>query len=105
WLAGEAGEAPAEPVAGQGEPQGPTIKLDGRHFDRPELFALAAAEAQAWDGARDLTLRGAVVTWLDDLHADRSVIAGFRRAVSDERLSDDLRHALGLMALNRSLPL
>jgi primosomal replication protein N'' len=105
WLAGEAVEAPAEAVAGQGEPQGPTIELDDRRFGRPEHFALAAADAQAWDAARDLTLRGAVVTWLDDLHADRSVIAGFRRVVSDERLSDDLRHSLGLMALNRSLPL
>jgi hypothetical protein len=105
WLAGEAVDAPAEPGMGQAEPQGPTIELAGRRFGRPELFALGAADAQAWDAARDLTLRGAVVTWLEDLGADQSVVASFRRVVSDERLSDDHRHALGLMVLNRSLPL
>jgi primosomal replication protein N'' len=105
WLAGETVDAPAEPEPGQGDPHGPTVALAGRRLGRPELFALAAADAQTWDSARDLTLRGTVVTWLEDLRADRSVIANFRRVASDERLSEDLRHALGLMVLNRSLPL
>jgi hypothetical protein len=105
WLAGEAVEPPAEPDMAEGDVQGPAIELAGHRFGRPDLFALAAADAQTWAAAQELTLRGAIVTWLEDLHADRSLIANFRRVVSDERLPEDLRHALGLMALNRSLPL
>jgi primosomal replication protein N'' len=105
WLAGETVEAPAEPDVGPGEPHGPTVALAGRNFTRPELFALAAADAQNWDAARDLTLRGAVATWLEDRNTDRSIVASFRRLVSDERLPEDFRHALGLMSLNPSLPL
>jgi primosomal replication protein N'' len=105
WLASEAVETPTESDVGQGEPPGPTIVLAGRDFRRPELFALAAADAQNWEAARDLTLRGAVATWLDDRDTDRLIVANFRRLVSDERLSDDFRHALALMALNPSLPL
>jgi primosomal replication protein N'' len=105
WLAGELVEVPIESEVGQGEPPGSTIVLAGRHFSRPELFALAAADAQTWDAARDLTLRGTVATWLEDRDTDRSIVANFRRLVSDERLPDDFRHALALMALNPSLPL
>lgn len=106
FLAGEAVEAPAEADAAVGgDPDGPTIELAGGRFGRPDLFALAAAEAQNWDEGRDLTLRGTVATWLGDLRADPAMIAGFRRVVSDDKLGDDLRHALGLMVLNRSLPL
>jgi primosomal replication protein N'' len=105
WLAGETIETPAESDVEPGQPRGPTITLTGRNFTRPELFALAAAEAQNWDAARDLTLRGAVATWLEDRNTDRSIVASFRRLVSDERLPEDFRHALGLMSLNSSLPL
>jgi primosomal replication protein N'' len=104
WLAGESVEAPIETDFRQ-EASGPTIELAGRTFARPELFALAAADAQHWDAARELVLRGAVATWLEDRKTDRSIIASFRRLVSDERLADDFRHALALMALNLSLPL
>jgi primosomal replication protein N'' len=104
WLAGETIETPAESALEAGEPSGPTIALAGRDFRRPELFALAAAEAQNWDAARELTLRGAVTTWLEDCHTDPSIVSTFRRLVSDERLPDDFRHALALMALNSSLP-
>ena len=105
WLAGKSVEAPIETDFGQGEAPGPTIELAGRTFARPELFALAAADARHWDAARELVLRGAVATWLEDRNTDRSVVASFRRLVSDERLADDFRHALALMALNPSLPL
>jgi hypothetical protein len=71
---------------------------------RPEVFAIAAADGQDWEAARDLTLRGTVATWLGDRRIDRKIVANFRRIVSDENLSEDLRHALALMALNPSLP-
>src|SRR5262249_54793374 len=85
WLADEPVEAPPE-EPGREEPKGPTITLLGRAYTRPETFALAAAEAQNWDVGRDLTLRGAVATWLEDCAAARNVIAQFRRVVSDEHL-------------------
>jgi hypothetical protein len=105
WLAGETITSEPGPDARDEELRGPLIALANREFTRPEMFALAAAEGQNWDSARDLTLGGSVATWLHDCKADRAVIASFRRLVSDEQLSEDFRHALGLMALNPSLPL
>lgn len=105
WLAGEPVEAPPEGASWGEEASGPTVALAGRHFSRPESFALAAAEAQNWEAARELTLRGAVATWLEERGVDPKVTAQVRRLASDENLSEDFRHALALMALNPSLPL
>jgi len=103
WLLGEPVEAPAEP--GQDTASGPTIELGGRIFTSPESFALAAAESANWDAGKDLTLRGAVATWLEQRKADGRVTARVRRLAADEQLSDDIRHALVLMCLNGFLPL
>jgi hypothetical protein len=105
WLAGEPVEVPPEGATWSEETTGPTLSLGGKRFSRPESFALAAAEAQNWETARDLTLRGALATWLEERGVDPKVTAQVRRLASDENLSEDFRHALALMAMNPSLPL
>ena len=105
WLAGEPVEASESGAASSEESQGPTLRLQEKVFSRPELFALAAAEAQNWEEARTLTLRGAVSTWLEERGADPKLRSQVRQLASDEALSEDFRHALVLMAMNPSLPL
>ena len=104
WLAGAEVAAPPPdnvPAATASAP----IKLAGRSFVRPDLFALASAEAAHWTEARELTLRGAVATWLSVAAVEPRMAADVRRLTGDDGLSDDLRHALALMAMNAALPL
>ncbi|WP_187272621.1 DUF4011 domain-containing protein, partial [Methylobacterium sp. WL9] len=103
WLAGKkfpapAAEAPA-PAAAQ------PITLAGQRYSRPDQFALAAAEAANWQEARELTLRGTVATWLATAQVESRMEAEVRRLTGDGVLSEDLRHALALMAMNAALPL
>ncbi|KAA5599010.1 protein kinase [Blastochloris sulfoviridis] len=104
WLDGEAVEAPDSPAT-DAEPAGPGLALAGRVYTRPDAFALAAAEAGNWDAARDLLLRGAVATWLEACRFDPKRVSLVRRIGADERLAEDFRHALALLALNPALPL
>jgi hypothetical protein len=103
WLAGEPVEAPGE--LGEEPNAGPPIQLSGRAFTSPEAFALAAAEQANWDAAKDLTLRGAVATWLEERKVEPKIVARVRRVSADEKLGEDIRHSLVLMALNKHLPL
>ncbi|MGO8847120.1 MAG: AAA domain-containing protein [Methylocella sp.] len=105
WLSGATIEAPEEQSPETSEATGPTITLAGRTYSRPPEFALAGAEAVNWAEARDLTLRGAVATWLDARAADPQMVAEVRRLTSAESLSDDFRHSLALMAMNPTMPL
>jgi hypothetical protein len=105
WLAGESVEAPAAAETEGADADTPTIALGGRSYSRPAAFALAAAEAANWQAARDLVLRGAVTTWLEDIGADTRLVSEVRRLSSDANIDEDFRHALTLMALNSALPL
>lgn len=109
WLAGESVEAPHEVLSEEASDGiaagGKGLALAGRVFRRPELFALAAAESQNWDAARELTLRGSVATWLAERGGAVDMAAQVRRLVGSETLDEDFRHALVLMALNPALPL
>ncbi|MTW19328.1 protein kinase [Rhodoplanes serenus] len=87
WLAGEPVEAPALPTSDT-EPVGPVLTLAGRSFARPDAFALAGAEAGNWDAARDLVLRGAVATWLQDRKSDPKLVSLVRRIGSAEKLAE-----------------
>ena len=79
--------------------------LGGRSYTRPAAFALAAAESANWQEAKDLVLRGAVTTWLEEIGSDTRLVSEVRRLASDANLDEDFRHALALMALNSALPL
>ena len=105
WLAGKEVEAPEEPAPVVQDDQGPTLRLGGREFRRPEPYAMAASEAANWNEARDLTLRGSLASWLEARSTDARVLAEVRRVASDADLDEDHRHALAMMALNRDLPL
>ena len=105
WLSGEPVEAPEDGASTNDAQRGPQIKLGDRIFHRPDVFALAAAESQNWEVGRDLTLKGAVATWLDERGSDQKMAARIRQLASDENLTEDFRHALALMVLNSSLPL
>ena len=105
WLSGATIEVPEELPHETNDFKGPTITFAERTYSRPAEFALAAAEAANWLEARDLTLKGKVVTWLEGRDSDGKMVAEVRRLTSAEGLSDDFRHALALMAMNSSLPL
>ncbi|MFM8532278.1 MAG: protein kinase domain-containing protein, partial [Acidimicrobiia bacterium] len=105
WLAGEPVDAPASAVSESDESDTVPIVLAGKRFSRPSTFALSAAEATNWEEGRDLVLRGAVATWIEEMGGDGRLLAEVRRISADVSLPDDLRHALVLMALNRALPL
>jgi len=105
WLAGEAVAAPEETGSESAQASGPMLVLGGKPHHMPELFALAAAEAENWAEARELTLRGAVATWLAERAVDPRIVAEVRRLGADDAVSEDLRHALVLMAINLALPL
>jgi len=105
WLKGETVEAPDEQST-EGETAGEqSIALGGRSYSRASSFALAAADPTNWEEARDLVLRGAVVTWLEQANENSQVLSEVRRLSSDANLTEDFRHALALMAMNPSLPL
>ena len=104
WLVGEHVDAPEEAGAGAGDGSGPALNLGGRAFRRPELFALAASEAGNWAEGCELTVRGALATWLDERGFDSSAVAEVRRIAADSDLAEEYRHSLAMMALNRDLP-
>lgn len=105
WLAGEAPPAPARtgmPESGQARR---TIRLAGRPYGHAAAFALAAAQAERWDEARELLLIGAVATWADEAKFDASLQAELRQLAQIEAVSEDMRLALALKALNPAMPL
>ncbi|WP_229664633.1 AAA domain-containing protein [Sphingomonas metalli] len=105
WLAGEVPEAPPA-VRQVGEHEGRrSIRLAGVRHASPERFALAAAEAGAWDEARAMLLGGEVATWLEESGQHAGLRTEVRSIVALEGVSEDMRLALALKALNPSMPL
>jgi primosomal replication protein N'' len=106
WLDGEDVAAPASaPTAQPAVESGPTISLGGRSYVSATAFALAAADPDAWNEARDKLLRGVVITWAEEAEVDSAILAGLRQLRLFEDISDDFRLALALKTLNPSLPL
>ncbi|MBL8271094.1 DUF4011 domain-containing protein, partial [Steroidobacter sp.] len=81
------------------------IKLAGRTHATGTSFALAAADAASWDEARDLLLRGAIVTWAQEANLDAKATAWLRDIARTDGLSDDFRLALALKQLNPAIPM
>lgn len=105
WLREEAVDAPDDDRSTAGDGNGTEITLGGREFTRADQFALAAAEPANWDEAQELILNGFVATWLSGAQIDGKIQSRFRRAVGNENVTTDYRHALALMAMNPNLPL
>lgn len=105
WLAGDVPEAP--PALRQiGASEGSrSIRLAGSRHVSPERFALAAAEAGAWDEARSMLLGGEVATWLEEARQHDGLRSEIRSISVLDGVSEDMRLALALKALNPSMPL
>ena len=105
WLAGEIVDAPNDTSTETDETGAHPIAFADKRLTRPASFALTAAEPAHWDAGRDLVLRGAVATWLDEAKADPRITSEVRRLAADASIEEDYRHALALMAMNVALPL
>ncbi|WP_116811556.1 AAA domain-containing protein [Steroidobacter cummioxidans] len=106
WLAGDSPPAPRSSLPpGATDQAGRGIKLAGRTHTTGTSFALAAADGATWDEAKDLLLRGAIVTWAQEMNLDATATAWLRDIARVEGLSDDFRLALALKQLNPAIPL
>ncbi|MBY8823220.1 AAA domain-containing protein [Sphingomonas colocasiae] len=105
WLDGDIPQAPPRLGAPGDDRAKRAIALGGRRHVGAAQFALAAAEAEHWDEARQLLLRGDLATWIEEagLHAD--LRAEIRAIAALEDASEDMRLALALKALNPAMPL
>jgi len=105
WLDGEPVAAPSpSPIAADVE-EGATIALGKRQFRRPAVFALAAAESENWEEARDHLNRGVVLTWAEQAGAGARTLAGLRQAMQLDGVDDDGRLMIALKLLNPDMPL
>lgn len=106
WLAGESPAVPLSALAPDAVARmGRGITLAGRTHTSATSLALAAADKDAWNEARDLLMRGAIVTWAQDSGVDARITAWLRDLVRIEGLADDFRLALALKQLNPAIPL
>ena len=106
WLDGEDVSAPdAAPVEQPTTLSGLSMSLGGRNYVSPTAFALAAADPDAWNEARDKLLRGATTTWAEEAKMDSRIVAGLRQLRLFEDVSDDFRLSLALKILNPAMPL
>lgn len=105
WLAGDTPDAP-EALRPTETTEGlRSITLGAARHRTPERFALAAAEADHWEQARGLLLRGELVTWLEEVGQHPGLRTEIRLICSLGDVSEDIRLALALKVLNPSMPL
>jgi primosomal replication protein N'' len=105
WLKGETVFVPTDGRTSGTDGAGTPIKLKGKVFTRPERFALAAADADAWEEAQQLMMRGELATWADEIGVKPNALAVLRSIRRQAGVSDDLRLTTALKALNDSMPL
>lgn len=104
WLAGETPPIVAENASTEAQ-AAQSIMLGGRSYARAGAFALAAAQSSHWTEARDVFLSGALATWAEEAGLDAKLQIELRQLAHLETVSDDLRFALALKALNPAMPL
>lgn len=105
WLNGEIPDAPPALRQASDQEGRRSIRLAGARHATPERLALAAAEAGAWDEARSMLLGGEVATWLEESGQHAGLRTEIRSIAALEGVSEDMRLALALKALNPSMPL
>lgn len=105
WLAGEAVTAPPAVTQAGENLNAPGISLNNKVFRQPALFALAAAEHQHWNEARDHLLRGVLVTWAQAAGVLEKPLSGLRHIAQLHSISEDFRLMLALKLLNPEMPL
>lgn len=103
WIRGEPRAVPAE---ANPEPEAGSIELAGRRHGSPSKFAIAAASSdESWAEARDLLVRGAIATWMQDFPNGEKVASAIRTVTRREGLDDDTRLIVCLKILNSDMPL
>jgi primosomal replication protein N'' len=105
WIAGDIPDAPSAQRETETAEGRRSITLGGSRHSSPQAFALAAAEAQRWDEAKDLLERGDLSTWLEEAGHDPVLRRAVRAAATLEEASPDLRLSLALKAMNPLMPL
>nr|WP_249277491.1 AAA domain-containing protein [Pandoraea sp. PE-S2R-1] len=105
WLDGKPVDAPVAQTTETDAAEGASIALASRQYRKPSVFALAAAERENWDEARDHLSRGVVVTWAEQAGVSAKSLAGLRQAVQLENMDDDCRLMIALKLLNPEMPL
>src|SRR3546814_1357664 len=94
WLDGDIPEAPARQGALADDQASRSIMLGGQRFSGGAPFALAAAETDHWDEARDLLLRGELVTWMEE--------AGLRSEEHTSELQSLMRISYAVFCLKKN---
>jgi len=105
WLDGNPVVAPSASQIEADVEEGATISLGTRQFRRPAVFALAAAESENWQEARDHLNRGVVLTWAEQADASARTLTGLRQIMQLDGVDDDGRLMIALKLLNADMPL
>lgn len=105
WLDGEAVDAPPAVTPEIDSTDGNSIALNKRRYHKPAVFALAAAESEHWNEAKDHLHRGVLTTWAEQAKVAPATLAGLRQVVQLEGIDDDCRLMIALKLLNPEIPL
>ncbi|QYD70764.1 DUF4011 domain-containing protein [Paraburkholderia edwinii] len=105
WLDGKHVDAPSAVTSETDAAEGASISLGSRQYHKPTVFALAAAERENWDEARDHLNRGVMVTWAEQADVPAKQLAGLRQAVRLDGVDEDCRLMIALKLLNPEMPL
>ncbi|WP_322048086.1 AAA domain-containing protein [Paraburkholderia sp. J67] len=105
WLNGEPVDAPSAATSESDTPEGASIALGAKQYHKPTVFALAAAERENWEEAREHLSRGALVTWAEEAGVSTKTLAGLRQAARLEEADEDCRLMIALKLLNPEMPL
>ncbi|MBN3830763.1 AAA domain-containing protein [Burkholderia sp. Ac-20344] len=105
WLDGKPVDAPSAATIDADGDEGASIALGTRQYRKPAIFALAAAERENWEAARDHLNRGVVLTWAEQAGAGAKVLAGLRQVAQLDGVDDDCRLMIALKLLNPDMPL
>ncbi|PRZ52306.1 serine/threonine protein kinase [Paraburkholderia fungorum] len=105
WLEGKHVDAPSAATSETDTAEGASISLGSKQYHKPTVFALAAAERENWDEARDHLNRGVIVTWAEGAGVPSKELAGLRQAAQLDGVDDDCRLMIALKLLNPEMPL
>jgi primosomal replication protein N'' len=104
WLDGNPIDIPPSEQDSEGARKGPSMALGGQRHHTLPGYALAAAEADNWEEAREQLVRGALVSWAQEAGADAAVLAALRRVARQDALEEDFRLLAALKVLNPEMP-
>jgi len=105
WLEGKAVVAPTASATEIDSTDGSSISLSAKRFYKPSVFALAAAEHEHWDEAKDHLNRGVLITWAEQAGLPMIAISGLRKVMQQDEIDDDCRLMIALKLLNPEIPL